>query len=180
MKITSAAPLPALTPQLCLKPDCMETRGVLGALMHPKCGMDIFLPKKSNKIVRFKNIFFAPCRASMPILPTVHWQRQWWVCGECPSEANWLCTEFPQSAGRACWHLSYGLNRSADQALAAQIPGLALRWGGAERGGKRRPANFSSDTLAREGAKLKIETRGKRLGTTSWTPVSASNQDLIR
>ena len=39
--------------------------------MHQICGMNIFLPKWCSKIVRFKNIFFAPCRASRPILPTV-------------------------------------------------------------------------------------------------------------
>ena len=39
--------------------------------MHQICGMDIFLPKWCNKIVRFQNIIFAPCRASRPVLPTV-------------------------------------------------------------------------------------------------------------
>ena len=42
--------------------------------MRQICGMNIVLPKWCSKIIRFKNIFFAPCRASRPILPTVQWQ----------------------------------------------------------------------------------------------------------
>ena len=72
MKITSAAPLPSPNGAT-LKPGCIESSRVFGASMHQICGMDIFLHKKCNKIVRFKNIFFAPCRASRPILPTARW-----------------------------------------------------------------------------------------------------------
>ena len=56
-----------------MKPCCIETGGVLGASMHQICETDIFLPKWCNKIVCFKYIFFAPYRASGPILPTVHY-----------------------------------------------------------------------------------------------------------
>ena len=36
-------------------------------------GIDIFIPRVWHKALRFQNLSFAPCRASRPILPTVHW-----------------------------------------------------------------------------------------------------------
>ena len=59
--------------QLYLKLCYIEDSWVLGALMHQICGMNIFHPKWWHKIICFENLFFAPCRVTRPILPTVRW-----------------------------------------------------------------------------------------------------------
>ena len=68
-------PCRRLTLQLCLKTCCIETSGVLGASMHQICGVDIFLPKWCNKIVRFKKYTF--------LLRVALAGRFWMQCAEC-------------------------------------------------------------------------------------------------
>ena len=101
MKITNAALVSAPNAAtMGLKPCCIESSGVLGASVHQICGTDIFLLKWCNKIVRFKNVLFPPCRASRPILPTVQRYHQTSAQGANPA-ARWLtCSVAGSAVGR--------------------------------------------------------------------------------
>ena len=62
-----------LTLQLCLKPCCIKTIGVLDASMYQICEMDIFFSNGAIKLFVLKIYFFAPCSPSRLIMRTVGW-----------------------------------------------------------------------------------------------------------
>ena len=127
-----------LTLQPCLKTCCMECR-------H---GMDIFIAKVWIKIIRFENLFFAACRASRRILPTV---RRWY------SSLSPYPTQRPATGnGHPSSSPSFPPHRSAPDDTG---------WNGRGRGSQRhRDAGYK--TVRRVAGRLLVGSPGPRLSSS--------------